>query len=530
MAKHRRTKAEISEIMRAVKPTATKPELAFLSAIAKLGMRPRMNVSHLPGKPDFVFSRKRLAIFIDGDFWHGNQWARRKLPSLDDQFSTRHLRLIWTNKIRKNMQRDASVTATLNSKGWKVLRFWASDLMSDLDWCVSTTASAIHAEKTHTADILSHKTVAEYFAGIGLVRMGLEKQGWKVVFANDYDEDKLRMYANHFSDADDHFVLGDIHQLKSANIPQTTLATASFPCNDLSLAGGRGGLHAKNSSAFWGFIKLLREMDERKPPLVLIENVPGFITSHAGDDFRQAMLALNGLGYVVDPFLLDAAHFVPQSRQRLFIVGVLSSLPYSLPSPPPNFDSENILRPPILSGFIKKNPDILWHLRTLPCPPTRTVSIERILDRLPESDPSWWSTERKEYLFKQFSQKHRDIALDMVRGRKWSYGTVFRRIRNKKSMAELRTDGIAGCLRTPRGGSARQILFKAGFGKYQVRLLSARECARLMGADEYRISTQTNLNQALFGFGDAVCVTAIEWVATYYLNPVVNELLRSRPN
>jgi DNA (cytosine-5)-methyltransferase 1 len=96
-------------------------------------------------------------------------------------------------------------------------------------------------------------------------------------------------------------------------------------------------------------------------------------------------------------------------------------------------------------------------------------------------------------------------------GRSYSYATAFRRVRYGKSMAELRTDGIAGCLRTPRGGSGRQILFKAGRGKCQVRLLTARECARLQGVpDEFVIDVP--LNQALFGFGDAVCVPAVEWL------------------
>jgi DNA (cytosine-5)-methyltransferase 1 len=94
-------------------------------------------------------------------------------------------------------------------------------------------------------------------------------------------------------------------------------------------------------------------------------------------------------------------------------------------------------------------------------------------------------------------------------------------------MAELRVDGIAGCLRTPRGGSGRQILFKAGKGEYRARLLTPREAARLMGADKYKISVP--LNRALFGFGDAVCVPVIEWIAKYYLNPLVNELIHSRP-
>ena len=80
------------------------------------------------------------------------------------------------------------------------------------------------------------------------------------------------------------------------------------------------------------------------------------------------------------------------------------------------------------------------------------------------------------------------IADQMTQSGDYSYGTIFRRVRKGRSMAELRVDGIAGCLRTPRGGSARQILFKAGKGEYWARFLTPRECARLQGVpDEYRI-------------------------------------------
>ena len=89
-------------------------------------------------------------------------------------------------------------------------------------------------------------------------------------------------------------------------------------------------------------------------------------------------------------------------------------------------------------------------------------------------------------------------------------------------MAEIRSDGIAGCLRTPKGGSARQILLRVGKGEISIRLLSPRECARLMGADEYVISG--NINQALFGFGDAVCVPVVTWIGENYLNPLLKEV------
>ncbi|NWF83327.1 MAG: DNA (cytosine-5-)-methyltransferase [Bryobacteraceae bacterium] len=157
------------------------------------------------------------------------------------------------------------------------------------------------------------KTFAEFFAGIGLMRMGLEKAGWQAAFANDIDEDKWRMYRDHFGETTD-FVLGDVHQLDPSRVPSVALATASFPCNDLSLAGARKGLAGRQSSAFWGFIEVLHKLGARGPPLVLLDNVTGFLISHDGSDFREALTALNRLGYAVGAFIIDAVRFVPQSR------------------------------------------------------------------------------------------------------------------------------------------------------------------------------------------------------------------------
>lgn len=365
----------------------------------------------------------------------------------------------------------------------------------------------------------SNKTFAEFFAGIGLMRMGLEVEGWSVAFANDIDEQKKLMYETHFGIDKDRFLLGDVHELSVKSIPTVTLATASFPCNDLSLAGARNGLSGQHSSAFWGFVNLLSAMNERKPPLILIENVPGFLSLHGGADFRKAMRALNQLGYDVDPFIIDAALFVPQSRKRLFVVGTLR---YDRAQKcTPHLFANSELRPPNLTDFVLSNSDIYWSIRDLPSPFTKRLSLTDIIEPLSESASEWWSRERAEYLLSQMSPKHRSTADAMISKETWSYGTVFRRVRNSKSMAELRVDGLAGCLRTPRGGSGRQILFKAGKDQYFVRLLTPRECARLMGADNYKIeSTQ---NQALFGFGDAVCVPVISWIVRNYLNPVLEE-------
>ena len=366
------------------------------------------------------------------------------------------------------------------------------------------------------------KHFAEFFAGIGLMRLGLEEEGWSVLFANDISSEKYEMYARQFKDAPAHFVVEDIHKLNADNVPDVALATASFPCNDLSLAGMRQGLGGKQSSAYWGFIRILDEMGPRRPPIVLIENVAGFLTSHEGRDFQAALLALNRLGYAVDPMIIDAARFLPQSRVRLFVIASIKNGygAWEIREKPGFYESD--VRPRALADYIFDHPEIVWSIRHVPSLPKNAISLSDLLEDLPYDAPFWWSDQRKHYLLSQMSEKHKVQLQEMMRRRNWSYGTVFRRVRNGRSMAELRTDGIAGCLRTPRGGSARQILIKAGRGKIMVRLLTPRECARLMGADEFAIDVP--LNQALFGFGDAVCVPVISWIARNYLNPLVEEL------
>jgi DNA (cytosine-5)-methyltransferase 1 len=502
--------------MRRVRSQDTAPERLLQKALRDAGVRFRTCAANLPGKPDIVIPSKRVAVFIDGDFWHGGQWRRRKLAALDDQFRETASRGYWLRKIRRNMDRDCQVSAALLADGWSVVRLWESDALRNPAACVERALSA--GDRSLRA--VPGKTFAEFFAGIGLMRCALEKHGWTAAYANDIDPKKLEMYRAHFGDG---FPVRDIHEVPARAIPGVTLATASFPCNDLSLAGSRGGLDGKQSGAFWGLIELLDSMRSRRPPLTLLENVPGFLTSHGGRDFEQALLALNRLGYAVDAFLLDAAHFVPHSRQRLFVVGRRIGAPESADLGPSAEVGPSDARPQSLVNFIRAHPQIRWCIRSLPVQPALTLRLADLLD----DGGDWWNPERSRYLLDQMSPRHRAVADEMIAAPRWSYGTVFRRMRSGKSTAELRTDGIAGCLRTPRGGSARQILFKAGKSQAFFRLLTPRECARLMGAGDYKISGSSN--QALFGFGDAVCVPVVEWIAEHYLNPVINELIHAAP-
>lgn len=522
------TQTVTSAKMRRVSSSNTTPELLFRKALWKRGLRYSICKTELPGKPDIVLPSHQLAIFIDGDLWHGGQWRVRGKVALEEQFGITLSRDYWLQKIRRNMARDCDSTHKLLCSGWTVLRFWESEIHKNLDQCVQTTMSVIsNGPKPTPLSLLPRKSFAEFFAGVGLMRMGLEREGWFTEFANDIDEKKKLMYYGHFEEDWVPFSVKDVHLISADEIPTVTLATASFPCNDLSLAGARAGLRAGSSSAFWGFVKVLEDLKDRKPPLVLLENVTGFLTSHGGADFRDALTKLTELGYSVDTFVLDALSFVPQSRQRLFVIGILDSSVNTCSSFHLTEPIESETRPRALTEFVKRNKQIRWKIRPLPAPPMRQATLQNILEDLPHDAPEWWSAERADYLLNQMSRRHRSEADRMISNAGWSYGTVFRRMRNGRSMAELRVDGVAGCLRTPRGGSGRQIIFKAGNGKYFARLLTPREAARLMGAENYRI--QVSLNQALFGFGDAVCVPVIEWIARYYLNPVVNELLRGEP-
>jgi DNA (cytosine-5)-methyltransferase 1 len=261
-------------------------------------------------------------------------------------------------------------------------------------------------------------------------------------------------------------------------------------------------------------------MGDRKPPLILLENVTGFLTSNNGQDFKDALMALNQQGYALDAFIIDAVHFVPQSRVRLFIVGRHIEEPNLKVK---HYLPETELRPAKLVDFIYMHPEINWNINTeLPNLPSVKNNLSTIIEKVSKSSSLWWNRERVDYLLNQTFERHLSKILELKKQKHYSYLTAFRRVRNGKSMAEIRFDGIAGCLRTPKGGSARQILLEVGKGEINIRLLTPKECAKLMGAGDFTLSGTAN--EALFGFGDAVCVPVISWIAENYLNPEIDKL------
>ncbi len=365
-------------------------------------------------------------------------------------------------------------------------------------------------------------TIAEYFAGIGLVRMGLQPFGWQVVFANDISEKKYEMYKTFFPDAEAHYMIKDIFDIEPANVPPATLATCSFPCIDLSLAGNMSGMiDGHHSSAFWGFIKTLRAQGESAPPLVLLENVPGWLYSNKGMDFRITVQALNELGYICDVFILDALRFTPQSRLRVFLVGTKLPVNYTT--------VELILTRPksLLSDQLKKsiiaNKDLGWFYNEIPePPPLKTAGLAEIVEPISDVDNRWWPDDEVKRHLAMMKRDHYQRVEQLARGKQFSYRTFFRRRREGQQRAEVRNDDLSGCLRTAVGGSGKQFLIRAGQGSIKMRVMTPREYARLQGVpDEYPITV--NGVQALTGFGDAVCVPVISWIAKHILNPLVEK-------
>ena len=188
--------------------------------------------------------------------------------------------------------------------------------------------STIH--KKDTIDLSSAPwTMHEFFAGSGLVAYGL-KGMIATVWANDISEQKAAVYEANLGN--DHFKLGDIKDVKGTELPFAHLSWASFPCQDLSLAGSMGGIHAARSGLVWEWLRVLDEMTQ-KPKILLLENVAGLLSTNNGDNYRVLHMALVERDYDCGAIMLNASHFVPQSRPRVFTVPAGFTT-----KPPPNWD------------------------------------------------------------------------------------------------------------------------------------------------------------------------------------------------
>ena len=233
------TTTQRSGLMRRVRSTGTQPELALAATLKSRGYAFETHCEeHVPGHPDIVFRSRRLAVFVDGEFWHGGQWQRRGLTSLADQFPDAAKRGKWLAKIQGNRNRDLARTAELLASGWTVVRLWARDIERDASAAIDlVTRELSTSTPASPASCLASRHAAEFFAGIGLARIALESAGWRIRFANDNAEDKVLFYKENLPADGIEPDVRDIHEVAANDVPTVALATACFPCTDLSLAG-----------------------------------------------------------------------------------------------------------------------------------------------------------------------------------------------------------------------------------------------------------------------------------------------------
>jgi len=132
------TTPERSTLMSKIRSKDTKPEILFRKALWASGVRYRINVPKLPGKPDIVIEKRKVVVFIDGEFWHGYNWEEKK-PKIKSN------RDYWITKIEKNIQRDINNIQKLEDLGYLVFRFWEHEIKKDLSRCLNSVLSSLNA-------------------------------------------------------------------------------------------------------------------------------------------------------------------------------------------------------------------------------------------------------------------------------------------------------------------------------------------------------------------------------------------------
>ena len=337
----------------------------------------------------------------------------------------------------------------------------------------------------------------EFFAGSGLVAYGL-KDMFSPVWSNDISERKASVYKANFNS--DHFVLGDIKNVHGDELPYAHLSWASFPCQDLSLAGNMGGIYAERSGLVWEYLRVLDEMKE-KPRVLALENVTGLLSANGGANYEYLHNALVERGYKCGAICLNSMVFVPQSRPRVFVIAVHKDI--SIPS-----------------YLIGTGPNWLHN--------GAAIDLGKRLDNW-----IWWKAEKPTSKPAELKDILEDVAFDKddalrlvpermmeeLNSKDSAIATGYRRTRGGKQQLELRFDGIAGCLRTPAGGSSKQYVVVRKNGENHARLLTVREAARLMGApDSY--SLPGTYNDGYFAMGDAVVMPVARFIGEKFLYPL----------
>lgn len=372
----------------------------------------------------------------------------------------------------------------------------------------------------------------EFFAGGGMARKGLGP-GWTCRFANDFDFKKGLTYQANFGAAE--LKVGDVRAVTLDDLPGVAdLVWGSFPCQDLSLAGVGAGLKGERSGTFYPFWDVMTALieDNRAPAIIALENVCGTLSSHGGKDFQAICKIFADAGYRSGALIINAALFVPQSRPRLFVIGVRDDIEIDSallsPGPVQPFHTRGLCKAVDTIPKAARAKLLWWNL---PTPERRIRTFADEIEETPES-VSWHTPAETKQLLAMMSPINLAKVEAAKRAGRRMVGGVYKRTRlndngAKVQRAEIRFDDVSGCLRTPAGGSSRQVIVVVDGAKVRSRLISARETARLMGLkDDYKLPK--NYNEAYHLTGDGVAVDVVRHLAKHIFEPLLAQNAKVR--
>jgi DNA (cytosine-5)-methyltransferase 1 len=363
----------------------------------------------------------------------------------------------------------------------------------------------------------------EYFCGGGMARLGLGA-GWACTFGNDIDVGKAAAYAANFGRGG--LVVADIANVTVENLPGAVdLAWSSFPCQDVSLAGDRAGLDGARSNTFWSFWRLMQALraEGRAPRIGVIENVTGLLSSHDGKDFTAICDALTEGGYRYGAIVIDAALFVPQSRERMFIVAIDAAMAHDRAAVN-HLEADGPFHPPgLVKALRRQKAEPIWW--RLPVPPARNSVLIDLIEDHP-TGVSWHPPAETDRVIKMMTPTNIAKLDEAKRAGRRMVGGLYKRMRDEPGgrvqRAEVRFDDVAGCLRMPTGGSSVQTIMIVDGANVRTRRLSAREAARLMGVgDDYRLPD--NYLEAYGLMADGVAPPVVRHLAAHILEPLITQ-------
>ena len=183
------TKDQRHKNMSNIRSKNTKPEKLFARRLREAKIYCTRNDKRIFGKPDFVFRRKKVVVFIDSEFWHGHP-EKCRIPATNTEF--------WVNKIERNKGRDASVTAELEEKGWKVLRFWVRDVMKNTEVCLEKLLESLNTVNSAPdgASDQNQELMTEYLKAQGPFDTFMELEVYSFMLEYDFEMDNRMIIAS----------------------------------------------------------------------------------------------------------------------------------------------------------------------------------------------------------------------------------------------------------------------------------------------------------------------------------------------